>query len=114
LNKDVDNLNYILMHCREIRETVNLFGNDETEFMENSTYQRACSFSIAQIGEAVKRLSYELTERYPEIRWSAIAWMRDVINHGYHSINLSKVWFSITEEVGPLREVCERILIDIS
>jgi uncharacterized protein with HEPN domain len=97
-----------------MKETIDLFGDDETVFMENSTYQRACSFSIAQIGEAVKRLSQELIKRYPEIQWSFIAGMRDVISHGYHSINLGKVWLSVSEEIGPLRETCERILKDIS
>jgi uncharacterized protein with HEPN domain len=90
------------------------FGNDEDSFLEDVEYQYTCSFCIAQIGEIVKRLSFEVTEKYKEISWSKIAKMRDFLSHSYHNINLSTVWKAISRDVPSLKEVCEKILKDIS
>ena len=41
------------------------------------------------VGEAVKNLSNELRERAPEVEWSKIAGLRDVLIHAYASIDLA-------------------------
>ncbi|MCL2607491.1 MAG: DUF86 domain-containing protein [Methanomassiliicoccaceae archaeon] len=113
-SKDISILQTIVRYCTDIENAVDRFGNDKGDFLEDTEYQYACSFCISQIGEVVKRLSLELTERYTEIEWSEIAKMRDFLNHSYHNINLSTVWEAVTEDAPLLKEVCERILRDIS
>lgn len=43
----------------------------------------AVAMRLLEIGEAVKSLAVELTDREPEIPWSKIAGMRDFLAHHY-------------------------------
>ena len=47
------------------------------------------------IGEAVKKLPRELREENPDIPWSEIAGMRDVIAHAYFALDLDILWQGI-------------------
>lgn len=44
------------------------------------------------IGEAVKQLPAELTERHAAVKWRRIAGMRDMLVHQYLSTDLEIVW----------------------
>ena len=114
MDNDVSVLRTIVKYCTDIENAMNRFGNDKSSFLEDIEYQYTCSFCIAQVGEVVKRLSFELTEKYTEIEWSDIAKMRDFLNHSYHNINLSTVWETMTKDIPSLKEACERIIGDIS
>ncbi len=48
------------------------------------------------IGEAVKLLSPELTQREPAIPWRQIAGFRDVLAHAYFAVEASIVWDAST------------------
>ncbi|MDR2698416.1 MAG: DUF86 domain-containing protein [Candidatus Methanoplasma sp.] len=90
-----------------------LFGSDEEDFLSNRTYQNSCSFALFQIGEAVKRMPFIITDDHPEVDWSGAARLRDVIAHRYDKIDLPRVWVVITEDVPTLRSQCEKILRSI-
>ena len=42
--------------------------------------------------------------------WDKIKGMRDVVAHGYGTINLDKVWVVVSSEIKSLREYCEAII----
>jgi len=67
MDNDASILQTIVKYCTDIENAMDRFGNDKGSFLEDIEYQYTCSFCIAQIGEVVKRLSSELTERYREI-----------------------------------------------
>jgi hypothetical protein len=52
--------------------------------------------------EAVKRLSPEFRAAHPEVPWSQIGGMRDVLIHGYDRVDFDRVWSAIER---PLPEV---------
>jgi len=106
-------LRVILDHCEAIRETVELFGTDEEDFINNRTYQNSCSFSLLQIGEAVKRMPFIITDNHPEVDWSGAARLRDVIAHRYEKIELPMLWTVIIERIPELQSQCESILNSI-
>jgi uncharacterized protein with HEPN domain len=56
-------------------------------FIESEIYTRAFSRSIEVIGEAVKKLSQDLKEKYPEIEWKKISGMRDKLIHEYFNVD---------------------------
>ena len=47
------------------------------------------------MGEAVKRLSPEFRASHPDVPWSQMAGMRDVLIHGYDRVNFERVWSAI-------------------
>jgi len=90
-----------------------MFGQDEEDFMSNTQFQHSCAFAVEQIGERVKRLSYDLTSRYSEVEWRDIAGFRNVLSHDYPNVNLSVFWSTITNDVPKLKKECEIILADL-
>jgi uncharacterized protein with HEPN domain len=61
-------------------------------------------------GEATKRLSTSLRERFSEVPWKDMAGMRDRLIHQYIDIDLMIVWLTVTEEATPLMILIEHIL----
>jgi uncharacterized protein with HEPN domain len=62
------------------------------------------------IGEAVKSLPEEWTEKEPEIPWRQIAGFRDVLAHAYFAVNSSVVWAAAVEKAPLLKAACLRLL----
>jgi len=63
--------------------------------------QDACIRQLEVIGEATKRVSLSLRERFPEIAWRDMAGMRDRLIHEYTAIDLSIVWATATNNATP-------------
>lgn len=54
----------------------------------------AVTRNLEIIGEAVKHLPGEMTLRFPEIPWRAIAGFRDILAHGYFRADDAIIWDS--------------------
>ncbi|MCL2712901.1 MAG: DUF86 domain-containing protein [Methanomassiliicoccaceae archaeon] len=113
MDNDSKILKIIIGYCDRIENSKERFGKSKDDFMKDYDYQHTCSFSIAQIGEQVKRLSKEIKEKTPETQWRNISGMKDIITHAYEGINLNIVWKTINEKIPALKETCERILHEI-
>ena len=61
------------------------------------------------IGEAVKSIPDEWTEKEPDIPWRQIAGFRDVLAHSYFAVNSSVVWAAADEKAPLLKAACLRI-----
>lgn len=113
MGDNVKRINAILLYCESIDEKMNRFGRDIDDFIGDPDYQHSCSFCISQIGENIKFLPSEITEKYPDVHWKGIAGLRDVISHGYHKIDLETLWAFIVEEIPALRVACESIIREL-
>jgi uncharacterized protein with HEPN domain len=74
----------------------------------------AVQYRVMAIGEAVKALSVSLRGAHPEVPWSDIARMRDLIGHHYYKLDPQIVRATIAEPVARLRAACEAMLVERS
>ena len=84
--------------------------HDIEDYLENETIQRACSLSLIQIGEYVKRLSPDFRRKYNEVEWSEIAKLRDYLTHRYLKINSMEIWNDLTEDIPKLKDYLLEII----
>ena len=65
------------------------------EFYKSLLIQDGVIRSFEVVGEAVKQLSMELRENYPDVAWRRIAGFRDVLIHNYMGLDLDEVWNAV-------------------
>ena len=80
------------------------------DFMDNHLIQDGVIRQIEIIGEATKRLSDEIREKYPHIPWKDIAGMGDKLIHGYFGVDLGAVWDTVEEDIPLLKSETEKII----
>jgi uncharacterized protein with HEPN domain len=98
----------ILEACKRIKKYVS--GLSYEDFFENSEKQDAVIRNIEIIGEAVKKISQGLKDKYKDVSWKDIAGMRDKLIHFYFGVNLEIVWIVATEEIPELESKIKEIL----
>ena len=74
-------------------------GFDQRTFLADERTQSAVLHQLLIIGEAVKRLSPEFRQEHPQIRWTPMAGMRDMLIHAYDTVDLDEVWRTVSVEV---------------
>ena len=78
-------------------------GLDRDAFMTDELRQSAIERQLFIVCEAVvSRLSSEFKATYPDIEWSNIKRMRNILAHAYDFVNLDIVWQTVTEDIPKL------------
>jgi len=98
----------ISSECKNIK----IFTKDVSyeEFTENLEKVYAVVKAFENIGEAVKNIPKETTEQYPEIPWSEIAKMRDVLTHHYFGVDDKVLWDTLDDEFDKFENTVNQIL----
>ena len=65
------------------------------------------------IGEAATHFSEEIRERNPDIRWSSVVGMRNIMAHDYFEIDPKVLWDTATIAVPKLKEQMEAISLEV-
>jgi uncharacterized protein with HEPN domain len=98
-----------LAHIRDsIRAIRDYTQEGEAAFLKDRKTQDAVIRNLEIIGEAVKNLPPEITEKYPDIPWKNIAGMRDRLIHHYFGVNLKMVWGVVETRLEALAHVVQK------
>jgi uncharacterized protein with HEPN domain len=86
------------------------FGLSRADFMASSEKQDAVIRRLEVIGEAANRLTDDFRRHYPEIPWSGIVGLRNVLIHEYDTIDLDRVWQTIVKNIPELELKIRKVL----
>jgi len=98
----------IAVECRNIRNFIHDIDYDK--FSENLEKVYAVAKAFENIGEAVKNIPKEIIDNYPQIPWSEIAKMRDILTHHYFGVDDKVLWDTIDSDFDEF----EKVIIEIS
>lgn len=64
------------------------------------------------IGEAVRALSAEFTQKHSEVTWKQIIGMRNILVHNYFSLDAAIVWAVIENDLPVLKQQINELLAE--
>src|SRR5690348_4646955 len=74
-------------------------GKSFPEFEQDWHLRHGAQRGIEIISEASRHLPASMKSRHPEVRWSAIAGIGNVLRHEYHSISDRVIWGIVRDEL---------------
>ncbi len=101
---------------RDIRDAITAIrrhldqASESPEVKESRLLHDALLFQFVVIGEAVKHLAPETRDSAPEIPWTDIAGLRDLIAHEYFRIDIQRVLQIVERDLPPLSQTIARML----
>ncbi|NQU60265.1 MAG: DUF86 domain-containing protein [Rhodospirillales bacterium] len=109
MRDDKERLRDIFQSIEDIQTFIS--GISKAQFLkiektDRKTFRAVCD-CISTLGEAVKKLSPEITEKNDSIDWTGLAGMKDIVTHQYFRVHLDLVWNTITQELSDLKEFVE-------
>lgn len=103
------------LYLRDILDAIALVteflaGQDEISFSRDEKTKAAVLAKFMIIGEAAKRLRDTFANRYPDIQWTKAGALRNLITHGYFSVDYGILYQTARRDLPVLRQQIEAIL----
>ena len=73
-------------------------------FVSDELIQTYVVHNLQILGEAAAKVPVDLQSQYPELPWSKMIGMRNVLVHGYFNIDLDIVWAVVENDLYVLKE----------
>jgi uncharacterized protein with HEPN domain len=84
------------------------------QFEANVEKQFAVVRALEIIGEAARQIPVDVHACYPDIPWSDMIGMRNLVIHAYFGVDLEVIWRTVQEDLPVLRIALLQILDDSS
>lgn len=79
-------------------------------FSEDKKTINAVIRSLEVLGEATKHIPTSFRQKHPDIPWTKMAGMRDVLIHVYMGVDLKAVWKVAQERLPDLKPLLEKLM----
>ena len=99
--KPIDRINDIIS-CEKINRYI--AGLDQNAFDMDEKTGDAVLRNLEIIGAAIKDLPEAIRSQLPDVDWSGLARLRDILSHAYFRVDPDIVWQVVTSEVPELRQ----------
>jgi uncharacterized protein with HEPN domain len=103
MNRDLTLLRFILLATENVNHHV-------SGTCSHFTKERAISYELITLGEAVKDISADLKKNYPHIPWQLISGTRDRLAHDYEDISSKVIWDIVNAHLPELAHNIETII----
>lgn len=110
LDRDISILEHIVSYCDQIDMTVERFGDSQEIFLSDPIYRNAAALCILQIGELVGKLSEEFRTIHKGIPWQQIKATRNIVAHGYGSVDPEITWEIVQSDIPELKAYCRKVI----
>lgn len=77
-------------------------GHTRESFEADAKTIDAVVRNLEVVGEAVKQVPAELRQQAPDIEWTKVAGLRDILIHAYFNVDLEIVWDIVTNKLPDL------------
>jgi len=103
-----------LLDIREAIERIEKYaGQGRETFEHDELVQTWIVHHLQIIGEASRTLSSDLRDQHPEVPWSKIIGMRNILVHDYFGIDVDVVWSVVEHDLPDLVHHIEAILQEL-
>ncbi len=100
-----------LLDVREAIEQIEKYSiRGRVAFEQDELIQTWVLHHLQIIGEAVRALSPELTDKHSEVAWTKIVGMRNILVHNYFRIDAAIVWAAIENDLPVLKQQVGKLL----
>jgi uncharacterized protein with HEPN domain len=87
-----------------------LAGQTKAAFVRSWFLQRGTERALEIISEAVRHLPEELLATQPQIAWSDIRSIGNIIRHEYHRVDPVVIWAVVTDDLPALKSTVQSLL----
>jgi len=100
----------ILRAIQEVEDFMDNLSFDD--FLKDIKTIKAVTMNFIVIGEATKHVPLEARRSYPEIPWSKIVGMKNILTHDYPAVKIEVLWKTAKKRLPELKPVIEEIISD--
>jgi uncharacterized protein with HEPN domain len=111
MRSDADRLSDILDAIAKIEERIT---ESIDAFQGDEMLQVWVIHHLQVIGQAARGVSQSLKDLHPEVPWSEIVALRNILVHEYFGLNMHQVWTMIQKDLSKLEQQVQHIRAEIA